>query len=105
MPARFFTSRSWSSDWESLAHHSLEMMILLADNPRREILDGDALPALKLARPIRSALADDAIHFDDAFLMDEVEQGFLRDGIADGLPRDVVIRREQEDDFVCVLRR
>lgn len=44
--------------------------------------------------------ADDAVHFDDAFLMDQVEDGLAGDGVGDGFAGNVVIRVEESDDGV-----
>jgi len=38
---------------------------------------------LRRSKSARHVLSDDAIHFDDALLMNEIEQGFVRDGLAD----------------------
>ena len=59
--------------------------VFFADNLGGKVLDGDALPALELGAAVGRVLADDAVHFDDAHLMDEVENGFVRNGAADGV--------------------
>ena len=78
--------------------------ILFTHNPCREILDGDALAPLELGAAERAAFAHNAVHFDDALLMDEIEHRFVDDGIADCLARNVVIGSEQADDSVHVIR-
>ena len=78
--------------------------VFLAHNPGGEVFNGDALAAFKLSPAIRGVLANEAIHFDDAFLMDEVEQRFVSDGTADGLAGNVIVGREQLDNGVRVFR-
>jgi hypothetical protein len=60
--------------------------VFFADNLGGKVLDGDALPALELGAAVGRVLADDAVHFDDAHPMDEVENGFVRNDAADGVP-------------------
>ena len=79
--------------------------VFLAGDPGEEIFDRDALAALKLGAAIWCVFADDAVHFDDALLIDEVQQGLVRDRTADGLAGNVVVGAEEAHDLVCVLRR
>lgn len=56
-----------------------EDLVLLADNPRLEVLDLDALPAARFLELLAGVFADDAIHFDDAFVVNQVEQQLVGD--------------------------
>src|SRR5208282_537921 len=48
--------------------------VVLVHDPGIKIFNFDALPAVKFEEPIFGLLADDAIHSDAAFPMEEVEE-------------------------------
>src|SRR4051812_7176237 len=81
-PARikFFTSRIWSSERESRAQKSLERIrfSLLTIHVSTSSIRM-RIRRLKFVLPINALLANDAIHFDDTFLVDQVEDRFMRD--------------------------
>ena len=71
--------------------------ILLADDPGLEAFKFDALAAAVFGEAIFGLLADDAIHLDVAFPVEEIEERLLGDGAVHRLAREVVVGLEQTD--------
>ena len=57
-------------------------------DPRLEVFDLDALPTVEFSQPIFVLLENDAVHLDDAFVVNEVEQRLVGDGTLDGFVGD-----------------
>src|ERR1017187_406515 len=69
--------------------------VFLAHDPRLEVFNFDPLAAVEFRKAILVLFADDAVHLDDAFVVDQVEQRLVGDGTVHGFARNVVVGAEQ----------
>src|SRR5207237_10384586 len=75
-----------------------------AHNMGGEIEDRHLLPPLELDLSVFVLLADDTVHFDHAFVVDQIKDRFVLDRLANALFAHIIFRLKQSYDSVHVIR-